>query len=187
MARMKSTRPKAPAVCPVCGEDVPRGAVACPECGADHKSGWREDADAYDAVNLPDEDFNYDKFVREEFGSDSETSWGKNRSGGLLVSFSSFFLRSFISMRSIRDELYARGCLWRACCGITFSEQKRPTPNAQHPTSNANKESAPERIRTTNLLIRSQMLYPVELRAPVREGVNLRRRQRASTQTHSVH
>src|SRR6266700_2034613 len=26
--------------------------------------------------------------------------------------------------------------------------------------------SAPERIRTTNLLIRSQMLYPVELRAP---------------------
>ena len=25
---------------------------------------------------------------------------------------------------------------------------------------------APERIRTTNLLIRSQMLYPVELRAP---------------------
>jgi hypothetical protein len=28
---------------------------------------------------------------------------------------------------------------------------------------------APERIRTTNLLIRSQMLYPVELRAPERE------------------
>src|SRR5437867_5545177 len=28
--------------------------------------------------------------------------------------------------------------------------------------------SAPERIRTTNLLIRSQMLYPVELRAPVK-------------------
>src|SRR5436190_24325740 len=29
-------------------------------------------------------------------------------------------------------------------------------------------ENAPERIRTTNLLIRSQMLYPVELRAPVK-------------------
>jgi hypothetical protein len=27
--------------------------------------------------------------------------------------------------------------------------------------------SAPERIRTTNLLIRSQMLYPVELRAQI--------------------
>src|SRR5437667_9669901 len=29
-------------------------------------------------------------------------------------------------------------------------------------------QNAPERIRTTNLLIRSQMLYPVELRAPKR-------------------
>jgi hypothetical protein len=28
-------------------------------------------------------------------------------------------------------------------------------------------KSAPERIRTTNLLIRSQMLYPVELRAQI--------------------
>ena len=36
------------------------------------------------------------------------------------------------------------------------------------------KSGAPERIRTTNLLIRSQMLYPVELRAPERESVNLR-------------
>jgi hypothetical protein len=41
---------------------------------------------------------------------------------------------------------------------------------------------APEEIRTPNLLIRSQMLYPVELRAPEREGINLRRRQRASNQ-----
>ena len=33
---------------------------------------------------------------------------------------------------------------------------------------NTAKESgAPERIRTTNLLIRSQMLYPVELRAQI--------------------
>src|SRR5207248_5877434 len=31
-------------------------------------------------------------------------------------------------------------------------------------------ESAPERIRTTNLLIRSQTLYPVELRAPVKKS-----------------
>jgi hypothetical protein len=60
---------KAPKVCPVCGEDVPRDALACPECGADHNSGWREDADTYDAVDLPDEDFNYDEFVKQEFGS----------------------------------------------------------------------------------------------------------------------
>ena len=60
---------RAPKVCPVCGEDVPRVALACPECGADHTSGWREDAEAYDAVDLPDEDFNYEEFVKQEFGS----------------------------------------------------------------------------------------------------------------------
>ena len=58
-----------PKICPVCGEDVPRNALACPECGADHNSGWREGAETYDAVDIPDEDFNYDEFVRQEFGS----------------------------------------------------------------------------------------------------------------------
>jgi len=53
----------------VCGEDVPRAALACPACGADHTSGWREDAETYDAVDLPDEDFNYEEFVKQEFGS----------------------------------------------------------------------------------------------------------------------
>lgn len=61
-------RQKAPAVCPVCGEDVPRGALACPECGADHNSGWREDGGSYDGVDLPEE-FDYDEFTRREFGS----------------------------------------------------------------------------------------------------------------------
>ena len=56
-----------PAVCPVCGEDVPRKALACPECGADHNSGWREDAGSYDGVDLPDE-FDYAEFTRKEFG-----------------------------------------------------------------------------------------------------------------------
>src|SRR3954468_5909509 len=64
----RGNRRKAPAVCPVCGEDVPRGALACPECGADHNSGWREDAEAYDGVDLPD-DFNYEEFVEKEFGA----------------------------------------------------------------------------------------------------------------------
>src|SRR5258707_777242 len=69
MTRKKPTTPKAPEVCPVCREDVPRDALACPECGADHNSGWRGDADTYDAVDLPDQDFNYDEFVKHEFGS----------------------------------------------------------------------------------------------------------------------
>jgi uncharacterized membrane protein YvbJ len=68
MARKKRVKQKAPDVCPVCGKEVPRGSLACPECGADHSSGWREDADAYDALDLPDEDFNYEDFIRKEFG-----------------------------------------------------------------------------------------------------------------------
>lgn len=46
---------KSPAVCPVCGEDVPPRAKACPECGADERSGWKEDAHLYDGLDLPDE------------------------------------------------------------------------------------------------------------------------------------
>ena len=69
MTTKKSKDPTTPEVCPACGEDVPPNALACPECGADHNSGWREDADTYDAVDLPDEDFNYDEFVKREFGS----------------------------------------------------------------------------------------------------------------------
>jgi uncharacterized membrane protein YvbJ len=67
MTRRRSAQ--APDICPVCGEDVPRGSLACPECGADHNSGWREDTHAYDALDLPDENFDYDKFVRDEFGT----------------------------------------------------------------------------------------------------------------------
>lgn len=65
----RRAKPKAPAVCPVCNEPVPRGSLACPNCGADHNSGWRENADTYDALDLPDDNFDYDEFVREEFGS----------------------------------------------------------------------------------------------------------------------
>jgi len=69
MTEKKRIQPRTPGVCPVCGEDVSRDALACPECGADHSSGWREDAATYDGVELPDDDFNYDDFVKREFGS----------------------------------------------------------------------------------------------------------------------
>src|SRR5213592_3914748 len=69
MTNKKCLRPRTPEVCPVCGEEVRRRALACPQCGADHNSGWREDADTYDGVDLPDDDFNYDDFVTREFGS----------------------------------------------------------------------------------------------------------------------
>ena len=68
MARNKRIKFETPEVCPVCGEDVPSGALACPQCGADHNSGWRADAESYELA-LPEEDFNYDEFVEQEFGS----------------------------------------------------------------------------------------------------------------------
>jgi hypothetical protein len=61
---------KTPDNCPVCREDVPLGAAACPECGADHLSGWREDADTTGGLDLPDEEFSYDEFVKKEFGNE---------------------------------------------------------------------------------------------------------------------
>ncbi len=60
----KSTFP-----CPACGEDVPAKARACPHCGACEKSGWNDDESASDGLDLPGEDFDYDKFVQDEFGS----------------------------------------------------------------------------------------------------------------------
>lgn len=67
--RPNSLNPKPPEVCPVCGTEVPPKARACPECGADHNSGWREEATATDGLDLPEEDFDYDAYVREEFES----------------------------------------------------------------------------------------------------------------------
>jgi len=56
-----------PEVCPVCGAAVPPKAKACPACGADDDTGWAEDA-GVEQVDLPDEDFNYEEFLKREFG-----------------------------------------------------------------------------------------------------------------------
>lgn len=58
-----------PFECPICGNRVPAKAKACPSCGACDKTGWNEDATAADGLDLPDEDFDYDKFTQEEFGT----------------------------------------------------------------------------------------------------------------------
>jgi len=59
--------------CPVCGTDVPRNAKACPECGACDRSGWKEDPEHTDGLDLPEEEFDYDEFVKEEFGEGKQT------------------------------------------------------------------------------------------------------------------
>lgn len=56
-----------PDYCPNCGTDVPDDARVCPECGADEDTGWSDKAHT-ERLGIPDEDFNYDRFVEEEFG-----------------------------------------------------------------------------------------------------------------------
>ena len=56
-----------PDVCPNCGAEVPPGAKACPECGSDEQTGWSEAA-RYDHLDLPDRNFDYNDFVKREFG-----------------------------------------------------------------------------------------------------------------------
>ncbi|HEY5912655.1 MAG TPA: zinc ribbon domain-containing protein [Verrucomicrobiae bacterium] len=64
-----------PETCPNCGADVPRDAKACPQCGSDEQTGWSDDAST-DGLNLPDEKFNYDDFVKREFGGGSPVPRG---------------------------------------------------------------------------------------------------------------
>ena len=57
----------APETCPNCGADVPRRAKSCPECGADEQTGWSDSANA-DRLGIPDDNFDYGEFIKEEFG-----------------------------------------------------------------------------------------------------------------------
>jgi hypothetical protein len=56
-----------PEVCPNCGAEVPPRTKACPECGSDEQTGWSEEA-RQDGLDLPDVNFDYDDFVKREFG-----------------------------------------------------------------------------------------------------------------------
>ncbi len=60
-----------PETCPNCGAEVPPNARACPDCGADEQTGWSDRATAQ-RLDLPDDEFDYDEFVKEEFGTESK-------------------------------------------------------------------------------------------------------------------
>ena len=60
-----------PEICPQCGTEVPRKALACPECGSDYETGWSEEADAQ-RLDLPDDKFDYDEFVKDEFSDEKK-------------------------------------------------------------------------------------------------------------------
>jgi hypothetical protein len=69
---------RSPEVCPNCGAEVPAGARACPECGADESTGWAEGAYA-GAIGAEEEDFDYEDFVKREFGGGSSGNSPKPR------------------------------------------------------------------------------------------------------------
>lgn len=56
-----------PEICPNCGAEVPANARVCPGCGSCEETGWSDRA-AADRLGLPDPEFDYDEFVKNEFG-----------------------------------------------------------------------------------------------------------------------
>jgi hypothetical protein len=65
----------APEICPNCGADVPPNAKSCPDCGSCEETGWSEAAET-DHLDLPDDEFNYDEFVKREFGGEKAVPRG---------------------------------------------------------------------------------------------------------------
>jgi hypothetical protein len=62
-----------PEICPNCGALVPLKVRACPQCGADEETGWSDRA-AAQRLGLPDDEFDYDEFVKEEFADESRAN-----------------------------------------------------------------------------------------------------------------
>ena len=93
-----------PETCPNCGADVPRRALACPQCGADEQTGWNDRADSQrtaDRLGISDDAFDYDEFVKEEFGA-QKASRAKTKgvswlwwavAVGLVLAFGATFFR----------------------------------------------------------------------------------------------
>ena len=54
-------------ICPGCGDEVRVGSKGCPKCN--HLDPWEiEENESYDGIDLPDDEFNYDEFIKREFG-----------------------------------------------------------------------------------------------------------------------
>jgi len=54
--------------CTHCGGDVREGAKACPHCGSSDSDGWADDSQSY---GDDDDDFDYDRFIQDEFDDHS--------------------------------------------------------------------------------------------------------------------
>ena len=61
-------------ICPECGAEVRVGSKGCVKCASeratkhwDEAKSWEQD-EVYDGLDLPDDEFDYDEFLEEEFG-----------------------------------------------------------------------------------------------------------------------
>ncbi|MEM9588070.1 MAG: zinc ribbon domain-containing protein [Planctomycetota bacterium] len=51
--------------CSHCGADLPAKATFCKHCGSSDQDGWQEEDESLAA----DDDFDYDSFIEDEFGT----------------------------------------------------------------------------------------------------------------------
>lgn len=74
-----------PDICPNCGATVPDHAKACPECGSCEETGWSDKAYA-DNLGIPDDEFDYENFIKEEFGGESDQLNQKTKLRNMIIS-----------------------------------------------------------------------------------------------------
>jgi hypothetical protein len=54
-------------LCPGCGREVRVGSQGCPQCN--QLDPWeQDDTEIYDGLDLPDDKFDYQQFLKNEFG-----------------------------------------------------------------------------------------------------------------------
>jgi hypothetical protein len=63
-------------ICPSCGAEVRVGSRGCPKCASqratkkwgatEERKPWEQD-EIYDGLDVPDKEFDYEKFIQEEF------------------------------------------------------------------------------------------------------------------------
>ena len=87
-----------PGDCPICGADVPRRATACPQCGASHDTGWNDEV-GYERLDLPDDEFDYDDFVKEEFGAGGRRHGRRNWVVAIAIFLLSLLVAGIFGMR----------------------------------------------------------------------------------------
>ncbi len=56
--------------CPACGKSLSPNARSCGGCGATREGNEWFGPEAYDGLGLDDEEFDYDEFLRREFGEE---------------------------------------------------------------------------------------------------------------------